>query len=110
MQTKALNPYSPYGLYLTATAWIFFFIAFIIEAGQISIFHLTMALFMTFASAYHKTWLRVLVLIYNLLMAGFIFHGLIYSGNIVISLTTALKAGSILLFTVSALFLLQKNN
>ncbi len=89
-------------------AWCFFIGYNLFISGTVSIFHLTMGMLVCFAIFSLKTWTRLFVIIYNIIMAFMIGFELYYSfnsgGDIPLSLMSG-KIISIILFALSSFLL-----
>ena len=91
-------------------AWCFFIGYNLFITGTVSIFHLTMGMLVCFAVFSLKTWTRLFVAIYNIIMVVMIGFELYYSFNTGGETDLSLMSGkiiSIILFAFSSFFLLS---
>lgn len=100
-----------YGLTLVIFSWFFFLITHSAYSGQISIFHITMGMFVCYALYSLKNWGRFLAVAYDAFMAfmiGFELYHLIQAGIFTSFIPFIIKGGSVMLFIVSSIPLLTK--
>lgn len=99
-----------YAISLTIFAWILFLVTSIVSTGTVSIFHMTMGMFVCFAVLSLRRWSRIFVSLYNLLMAIMIGREVYYifaGGNPVFTISLPLKIICVMLFAVTAILLLS---
>ncbi len=99
-----------YALSLVVFSWFFFIISASAYTGQISLLHITMGTLICFAVFSLRNWARILTVIYDTFMAvmiGVELYYLIKNGSLTPLMPLITKSVSILLFTVSTIFLIM---
>ncbi len=99
-----------YGISLTIVTWIIFLVSISVETGTISVFHLSMGMFVCFAILSLRRWSRIFTSVYNLGMAFFLGRELYFlyiAGNSVFSAYIPVRILCIILFVLTAVLLLS---
>lgn len=99
-----------YGISLTIVTWIIFLVSVAVATGTVSIFHMTMGMFVCFAVLSLRRWSRIFTSFYNLFMSVLIgreIYSLFIEGRLELSVNVPLKILCLILFAVASVLLLS---
>jgi len=98
-----------YGISLTIATWILFIVSIAMATGTISIFHISMGMFVCFSVLSLRRWSRIFTAVYNLgmsLLIGREIYFMFIDGRLEFSISVPLKIVCVILFAVTSLLLL----